>query len=207
MAVSNQRYLNHYGSSRTSPQPMVFSHYPPGSPLVPRRRGNYSTTTTPLDTHHNKLGRRRSLSLDDLGLKTTGSANNYHTLNSTSHKEVEQTPDESFSNLCDTDDDLDELSSMLEENPPDLLNLDAGNSSSGGELEITSLSTIRESSPVHSVEEWSPTPNEDEQIDSNSVKSLDNRQTLHKDSTTKTRSHPIGFVNNYISKWKNKIKK
>ena len=50
---------------------------------------------------------------------------------------MEQTPDESFSNLCDTDDDLDELSSMLEENPPDLLNLDAGNSSSGGELEIT----------------------------------------------------------------------
>jgi len=191
---------------------MVFSHYPPGSPLVPRRRGNYSTTATPLNTHlHNKLGRRRSLSLDDLGLKTTGSANNYHTLNSnTSHKnDVEQTPDESFSNLCDTDDDLDELSSMLEENPPDLLNLDAGNSSSGGELEITSLSTIRESSPVHSVEEWSPTPNEDEQIDSNSVKSLDNnRQTLNKDSTsTKTRSHPIGFVNNYISKWKNKIKK
>ena len=72
---------------------------------------------------------------------------------------------------------------------------------------FSSLSTIRESSPVHSVEEWSPTPNEDEQIDSNSVKSLDNRQTLHKDSTTKTRSHPIGFVNNYISKWKNKIKK
>ena len=109
-----------------------------GSPLVPRRRGNNSTTATPLNTHlHNKLGRRRSLSLDDLGLKTTGSANNYHTLNSTSHKEVEQTPDESFSNLCDTDDDLDELSSMLEENPPDLLNLDAGNSSSGGELEIT----------------------------------------------------------------------
>ena len=74
---------------------------------------------------------------------------------------------------------------------------------------FSSLSTIRESSPVHSVEEWSPTPNEDEQIDSNSVKSLDNnRQTLNKDSTsTKTRSHPIGFVNNYISKWKNKIKK
>jgi hypothetical protein len=69
------------------------------------------------------------------------------------------------------------------------------------------------------IEEWSPTPpNEDEPLaaaaeinqvirhaTSPSAHLLDNNN--QDPSKTKSPAHPIGLVHNYISKWKNKIKK
>merc|ERR1711902_386123 len=88
---------------RATPPPMIFSRFPPDSPLVAKRRGHYSTTAAPsVENIHlpNKiaLGRRRSLSLDDLG------KSNY---NSSSSR---MTPDVSLSNLCDKEDDRELLS-------------------------------------------------------------------------------------------------
>merc|ERR1712001_94244 len=37
--------LNH--PKKPTPPPMIFSRYPPDSPLVPRRRGHYSTSIAP----------------------------------------------------------------------------------------------------------------------------------------------------------------
>jgi len=237
---------------------MIFSRYPPDSPLVPRRRGHYSTSTAPsienmsvnsaaggsnLGGHHTSLSRRRSLSLDDLGRKEALAACHYNANNNNNANDYNNTENESISNsnLCDTDDDLDDLpSSFAEETDPNntnsLLNLDnfrendftkknnivqvatGGSSSSAEPGEISSLSTIRESSPVHSViEEWSPTPpNEDEPLAAAEINQvirhatspahlLDNNN--QDPSKTKSSAHPIGLVHNYISKWKNKIKK
>jgi len=209
---------------RATPPPMIFSRFPPDSPLVAKRRGHYSTTAAPsVENIHlpNKiaLGRRRSLSLDDLG------KSNY---NSSSSR---MTPDVSLSNLCDTEDDLSDFTE--EENFDALLNKDddrellSGSATSGGcssnttgsgtEPEVSSLSTIRESSPTEqrSVEEWSPTPNEEEQIEvfkncsTESVPRpvLNNTNSASNSTIPRSQSHPSGFVQNYWAKWKNRIKK
>lgn len=203
---------------------MIFSRYPADSPLVSRRRGHFSTTAAPSVDNlkkHTTLGRRRSLSLDDLGFK-----NNYNIDN-----EMTTTPDMSLSNICDTEDDLSDFPEEESFNP--LLNKDddreevlsgsaiSGHTTGSGttEPEVGSLSTIRESSPVEqrSAEEWSPTPNEDEQNEfpkkkNNSLDSVPvHRQTLNNSASNtsipRSQSHPIGFVHNYLAKWKNKIKK
>ena len=88
------------------------------------------------------------------------------------------------------------------------------------EQEVSSLSTIRENSPVNSVEEWSPSPaeeSEDNQPTGNgnqsrnsSISGLQNKENnrqivpMHEDLSTKS---PKGFVQNALSKWKNMIKK
>ena len=206
---------------------MIFSRFPPDSPLVSKRRGHYSTTAAPsVENIHLPtklaLGRRRSLSLDDLGMKS-----NYNTSSS-----ARMTPDVSLSNLCDTEDDLSDFTE--EENFDALLNnkdddreLLSGSATSGGcssnttgsgtEPEVSSLSTIRESSPVEqrSAEEWSPTPNEDEQIEvfrNCSMESvqrpvLNNTNSASNSSIPRSQSHPTGFVQNYWAKWKNRIRK
>lgn len=248
---------------------MIFSRYPPDSPLVPRRRGHYSTSIAPsienISDDVNSVGnnsnfgaktslsRRRSLSLDDLGRKETLLAachyNNNNIANDYNNENFRENESISNSNLCDTDDDLDDLpSSFAEETDPNnysLLKLDVDNflendftkknniadqvpnTGSAGSVEsgeISSLSTIRESSsPVHSViEEWSPTPpHEDETAaavasaeinhvnHATSPLNLDNNNQDPSKMTNKSPHHPIGLVhfNALVSKWKNKIKK
>ena len=82
------------------------------------------------------------------------------------------------------------------------------------------MSTIRENSPVNSVEEWSPSPaeeSEDNQPTGNenqsrnsSISGLQNKENyrqvvpMHEDLSNKS---PKGFVQNALSKWKNMIKK
>ena len=86
------------------------------------------------------------------------------------------------------------------------------------------MSTIRENSPVNSVEEWSPSPaeeSEDNQLTgngsqsgNNSISGLNNRDNknrqivaLHEDPNHKARVIPKGFVQNTLTKWKNMMKK
>jgi len=186
---------------------MIFGKRPL-SPLAAqrmRRSGNiYASPAISLESVH--LGRRRSLSLDDLGI-------NKDYLN-----DLNSPPSLSIaSNLAsptiidDTDDDLDDL--PLEETSPESIKRET-------EPEVSSLSTIRENSPVNSVEEWSPSPaeeSEDNQQTGNGNQSRNssisgllnkdnNRQILsnHEDLSTKS---PKGFVQNALSKWKNIIKK
>lgn len=248
---SYYQHLNHHNNpKRPTPPPMIFSRYPPDSPLVPRRRGHYSTSIAPSienvsvnsvggSKHHTSLSRRRSLSLDDLGRKEALAASHYNNNNNNANDyNTENEGSISNSNLnCDTDDDLDDMpSSFAEETNDDpntnsLLKLDNNivvqvattGSSSVEPGENSSLSTIRESSPVHSViEEWSPTPpNEDEPLaaaaaaEINQVirhatshpRLLDNNNQDPSKMTKSSHHHPIGLVHNYITKWKNKIKK
>merc|ERR1719323_2525479 len=142
------------------------------------------------------------------------------------------TPEVSLSNLCDTEDDLSDFTE--EENFDSLLNnkddereLHSGSATTGGcssnttgsgtEPEVSSLSTIRESSPTdqRSVEEWSPDPNEEEQIEvfkNCSMESvprpvLNNTNSASNSTIPRSQSHPSGFVQNYWAKWKSRIKK
>lgn len=121
------------------------------------------------------LGRRRSLSLDDLGLNGMTSP---HSL--------------PLSLVDDTDDDLDDLPSQEE-----VLEMDVKSS----EPEVSSLSTIREASPINSVEEWSPSPVLDE--DDNRSISLPDEQN----GNSKPKTLQKGLVQNCLTKWKNMIKK
>lgn len=177
------------------------------SPLVQqrmRRSGNiYASPAISLESIH--LGRRRSLSLDDLGINK----NYTNDLNSPPSLSVASNLG-SPNNIDDTDDDLDDL--PLEETPED--------AKKETEPEVSSLSTIRENSPVNSVEEWSPSPaeeSEDNQLAGNgnqsrksSISGLLNKDSnrqivpMHEDLSTKS---PKGFVQNALSKWKNMIKK
>ena len=94
---------------------------------------------------------------------------------------------------------------------------DAGSSTSSvvEPGEISSLSTIRESSsPVHSViEEWSPTPPNEDDPEVHQLTGSNNNQDPNSKMTSKSPAHPIGLVHqqqkfgNLLSKWKNKIKK
>ena len=107
-----------------------------------------------------------------------------------------------ISNPDDTDEDLDDLPIHEEENPTSFLgNKELGNKKD--EPEVISLATIRENSSRNSVEEWSPSPPAEES-DNQSVKSslLENRM-----NSGKSRSQSKGLVQNYLTKWKNLIKK
>lgn len=150
------------------------------------------------------VGRRRSLSLDDLGMGALGSVDN-ELRKQFLDNDTPSEPQTAASNVDDTDDDLEDLPSQ-EETPP-------STSNEQGEAilqaEACSLSTIREASPLNSAEEWSPSPvMEEDNTDRASLTSLDNRSAIipHEDQG-KTRSHPAGFVHNCITKWKNIIKK
>lgn len=127
------------------------------------------------------LARRRSLSLDDLGLVSP--------------------PSLPTSMMDDTDEDLDDLPSQGEV-ADDAVNV-------GTEpTESSSLSTIREASPIHSVEEWSPSPADDEDNPSElgSSTTLELRNNLANIEVAKSKSLPRG-IQNYLAKWKNMIKK
>lgn len=194
---------------------MIFGRRPM-SPLAQRIRKSghiYPLSAISMESVDN-LGRRRSLSLDDLGIKTSS--------NQFNHNDLTSPPSlSSASNLGsptiidDTDDELDDL--PLEEISEQECKRDT-------ELEVSSLSTIRENSPVNSVEEWSPSPaeeSEDNQLTgngsqsgNNSISGLNNRDNknrqivaLHEDSNHKARVVPKGFVQNTLSKWKNMMKK
>lgn len=185
---------------------MIFGKRPV-SPLAQRirRSGNiYASPAISLESVH--LGRRRSLSLDDLGINKdyTNDLNSPPSLSIASNLGSPNTID-------DTDDDLDDL--PLEETPEE-------DTKPETEPEVSSLSTIRENSPVNSVEEWSPSPaeeSEDNQLAGNGNQSgnsstsglLNNRQIvpMQEDSSAKSRTIPKGFVQNALSKWKNMIKK
>jgi hypothetical protein len=174
------------------PAPMIFGKYYPTSPVIQRlkrRSGNVQ------DHELVQLGRRRSLSLDDLGKQKTKRA------------ELEKCRTSDKPVNVDTDDeDLEDLPSqgeevLLVEDFPTLLD------------ESNSLSTIREASPINSTtEEWSPSPPvaaaEDDIYNlSSSTSTLDNNRKSLLPAEDRTRSHPKGFVNNCLSKMKHIMKK
>ncbi len=153
-----------------------------------RRSGNIYSASPALSLESVDLGRRRSLSLDDLGIK--GFSNEFSSL-----KGLSLTED-------NTDEELEDLPSQ-EESPLELFNDGAGSQT---EPEVSSLSTIREASPINSVEEWSPSPAEDEDNQSQ-LEIENNKKVLTELESAKSKSLPKGFVHNYLAKWKNMIKK
>jgi len=186
---------------------MIFGRRPI-SPLAAqkmRRSGNiYASPAISLESVH--LGRRRSLSLDDLGINK----DYINDLNSPPSLSIASNLG-SPTIIDDTDDDLDDL--PLEETTPESTKRET-------EQEVSSLSTIRENSPVNSVEEWSPSPaeeSEDNQPTGNgnqsrnsSISGLQNKENnrqivpMYEDSSIKS---PKCFVQNALSKWKNMVKK
>ena len=170
---------------------MIFGKRPvsPSAQRILRSGNIYASPTVSLESLN--LGRRRSLSLDDLGMKTT-----FRNDLTTSPPSLSLASDLGSPNIDDTDDDLDDL--PLEES---LSEQDMKQT----EPEVSSLSTIRENSPVNSVEEWSPSPAEESE---ENQMSENNKQIIHvNEDSGKTRTIPKGFVQNALSKWKNMIKK
>ena len=98
--------------------------------------------------------------------------------------------------MDDTDEDLEDLPSQEE--------TELTTSQQAIEPDqASSLSTIREGSPINSIEEWSPSPAEDSDI----IPNTDNRHTSSTIEDHKPKSLPKGFVHNYLSKMKNMMKK
>jgi len=189
---------------------MIFGKRPI-SPLAQRIRksGNlYPLPAISMESVH--LGRRRSLSLDDLGIKDYTQNNDLTSPPSLSIASNLGSP----TIIDDTDDDLDDL--PLEETQEQ-------ESKREIETEVNSLSTIRENSPINSIEEWSPSPAEESeenqqtgngsQKENDSISGLNNNENnkqivpLNEESNHKARVVPKGFVQNTLSKWKNMMKK
>ena len=181
---------------------MIFGKRPV-SPLAQRirRSGNIYVASPTVSLESLNLGRRRSLSLDDLGMSSKTFRNDLTSPPSLSLASDLGSP----INIDDTDDDLDDLPLEAESS---LSEQDMKNQT---EPEVSSLSTIRENSPINSVEEWSPSPATEELEEENQM-SENNKHILHlnnlEDSSGgKSRTIPKGFVQNALSKWKNMIKK
>ena len=143
--------------------------------------------------------------MNDLGLNDFN-ANQFIT------QEVNQGPsDENFNDIPatdDTDEDLDDLPSQEETTPEEVLEGHNVHLQVNRDCEVettSSLSTIRESSPVNSIEEWSPSPSAEEN-DNPSAKSSRNNQASNNHGN-KQKSLPKGLVHNCLAKWKNIIKK
>ena len=114
---------------------------------------------------------------------------------------IKSSQDKSLDITDDTDEDLEDLPSQEESSP---------RQTSAEPDQASSLSTIREGSPVNSIEEWSPSPADDDKLSgcssSNIIPATDNRHSALNEHI-KTRSLPKGFVHNYLSKMKNMMKK
>ena len=161
---------------------MIFN---PSSPmaqrLLMRKSGNILYGSANSSVENIFIGRRRSLSLDDLGLSGLDFENclgkedeNYHSITS---------------NTGDTDDD--DLGEELPYQDDSILeDLDCTVSKGAN-----SLSTIRESSPINSVEEWSPSP------PGYGVRAQSS------DPNVSLKSTSLSMVQSYLNKWKKKIRK
>lgn len=127
------------------------------------------------------VGRRRSLSLDDLGFNSL----NVEDMLKKDHEIRFCSPP----HIDDTDDDLEEELPYQEESCEDL----------GAPKVTVNLATIRESSSPTSVDdEWSPSPIDGDDKSAQSVNPSDNASQ---------KSLSFNMVQNYLSKWKKKIKK
>lgn len=145
--------------------------------LLMRKYGNlYGSATSSIENVF--VGRRRSLSLDDLGLNCLDF-----------EKSLKKEHENCNSNIDDTDDDLDEELPYQEDDST----FEASKHSTPKETGANSLSTISESSPAHSFDEWSPSPPVD----------VEKRPQ----SNLSQKSITLSMVQSYLNKWKKKIKK
>lgn len=192
LSLPNQRHFHARQQTASSAQPaMLFK--PAAVSLGKLRKSSHALGQPAVSLESVYLGRRRSLSLDDLGLGLPP-------------VNMMQSPT-SLPMMDDTDEDLDDLPSQEE--------AVVIASTDGGPTESSSLSTIREASPIHSVEEWSPSPADDEDNQSDEVCTTTGTTTIElrnnlvnnsNGSLVKSRSLPRG-IQNYLAKWKNMIKK
>lgn len=172
---------------------MVFLKHP-ASPMMQRLRRSGNIDAVPaVSLESIDLGRRRSFSLDDLGIDKSYPDN-----------DLSKSTAPRLSDLDDTDEDLDDLPSQEETDADQLtLSLIRPSSQTTEPDQASSLSTIREGSPINSVEEWSPSPAEDDDKQSNS--SIPDNRQASEDQNKNSRSLPKGLVPNLLSKWKNKM--
>ena len=159
---------------------MIFN---PASPmaqrLLLRKSGHLLYGSANSSIENVFVGRRRSLSLDDLGLNGLDFENslkkereNYHSITS---------------NIDDTDEDLDEELPYQD----DSATFEASRHSTPKEPGAKSLSTISES-----FDEWSPSPPVDVE-----------RRTQSSDPNISQKPISLSMVQSYLNKWKKKIKK
>ena len=190
VSLPNQRpfYTNNlYGRS----SPLIFNaRYGSPSPLLVRKAkksGNAEVATSiPSILSEDCLGRRRSMSLDDLGNANSKYKDRINDI--VVPGRAADVDEEVSTEAIDVDEALD-----LGDDIPDEVGLE----------EVTSCNSLLppiEDNASSSREEWSPSP----------ARTLDNRQavlssplTEHGANPSKTRSHPKGFVNNCFAKVKN----
>jgi len=123
------------------------------------------------------VGRRRSLSLDDLG------ANGFNVEDML--KKDHEFSFSSDANIDDTDEDLEEELPYQAEACEDL----------GANELASNLTTIPESSSPTSIDEWSPSPSDDKSA-----------QPTNPSDNVSQKSLSFTMVQNYLSKWKKKMK-
>jgi len=163
---------------------MIFKNYPSAAVKyqMMRKIGKCSTHSSLESVKSGLLARRRSLSLDDLGLANTdnGSPMPYNFV-------AEETDDEA----------IDEL-------PEDCnsTTLDAGEATN-------SLSSLRETSSPITAEEWSPSPIGMGAVDTSSTGEEDdeNAQSLSLNSSGVPSKKSKSVLQSVLAKWRNKIKK
>lgn len=207
-------------SMNKSPRQYYSRHkYQPtmASPMLQRLRRSGQIHASPalsLESLHLDQ-RRRSFSLDDLGNTSPPGQERFHASPPEQERFHASLPGQerfiqqqqndlsksqedksSVLDLDDTDEDLDDLPSQ-EESPLE--------QQTRTEPEASSLSTIREGSPINSVEEWSPSPATED--DDDACSSIPDNRSRALEDHHKTRSLPKGFVHNYLNKWKNMMKK
>jgi len=164
---------------------MIFKNYP--SAAVKYQIGKCSAHSSLESVKGGLFARRRSLSLDDLGLANT---DNGSPMPSYNYVAEEETDDEAIDELPEDCNTLE----LLKHSDPDT---DAGEATN-------SLSSLREASSPTTAEEWSPSPIG---IDTtSSTEDDENAHSLNSSSGVPSKKSK-SVLQSVLAKWRNKIKK